>query len=133
MASHFNLIVLLYCSVRSQIDGLNLEGVQSARIFSSPDYTNERYLIRWIEVFLLQINENSRRYSDIFFLFVINVILNFYHFYRSEMLNTNRLAESVSQAFCVALIDFLDLLYESGLTKISLRVSLDVDKVSAQN
>ena len=49
------------------------------------------------------------------------------------MLNTNRLAESVSQAFCVALIDFLDLLYESGLTKISLRVSLDVDKVSAQN
>lgn len=94
--------------VRSQIDGLNLEGVQSARIFSSPDYTNERYLIRWIEVFLLQINENSRR---------------------SELLNTSRLSESVSQAFCIALIDHLDQLYESGLTKIGLRISLDVDKV----
>lgn len=63
----FNLIknfvfLLFVCSVRSQIDGLNLEGVQSARIFSSPDYANERYLIRWIEVFLLQINENSRRF-----------------------------------------------------------------------
>lgn len=46
------------------------------------------------------------------------------------MLNTSRLAESVSQAFCVALIDFLDQLYESGLTKIGLRISLDVDKVN---
>ncbi|KAH9506660.1 Zinc finger FYVE domain-containing protein 9 [Dermatophagoides farinae] len=94
--------------VRSQIDGLNLEGVQSARIFSNPDYANDRYLIRWIEVFLLQINDNGRR---------------------SEMINANKLAETVSQAFCVALIDYLDQLYENGLTKISLRISLDIDKV----
>jgi len=45
------------------------------------------------------------------------------------MLNTSRLAEQVSQAFCAALIDYLDQLYENGLTKIGLRVSLDVDKV----
>lgn len=50
--------------------------------------------------------------------------------FRSEMLNTNRLAESVSQAFCMALIDYLDQLYESGLTKISLRISLDIDKAN---
>ena len=63
-AIHLILLLIsiyLSCSVRSQIDGLNLEGVQSARILTSPDYTNERYMIRWIEVFLLQINENSRR------------------------------------------------------------------------
>ena len=46
------------------------------------------------------------------------------------MLNTRRLAEQVSQAFCVALTDYLDQLFDSGLTKISLRVSLDVEKVS---
>lgn len=48
-----------------------------------------------------------------------------------EMVNTSRLAESVSQAFCVALSGFLHPLYDSGLTKIGLRVSLDVDKVSS--
>ncbi|KAH9420569.1 Zinc finger FYVE domain-containing protein 9 [Dermatophagoides pteronyssinus] len=98
--------------VRSQIDGLNLEGIQSARIFSNPDYANERYLIRWTEVFLLQINDNGRR---------------------SEVINANKLAESVAQAFCVALIDYLDQLYENGLTKISLRISLDIDKVGYES
>lgn len=102
------IIIIDTHRVRSQIDGLNLEGVQSARIFSNPDYANDRYLIRWIEVFLLQINDNGRR---------------------SEMINANKLAETVSQAFCVALIDYLDQLYENGLTKISLRISLDIDKV----
>ncbi|UXI18193.1 Krueppel-like factor 2 [Sarcoptes scabiei] len=94
--------------VRSQIDGLNLEGAESSIIFSNPDYANERYLIRWIEIFLLQLNDNGRR---------------------SEMVNINKLAESIAQAFCMVLIDYLDQLYESGLTKISLRISLDVDKV----
>lgn len=45
------------------------------------------------------------------------------------MVNINKLAESIAQAFCMVLIDYLDQLYESGLTKISLRISLDVDKV----
>lgn len=57
--------------------------------------------------------------------FLINIDRN-----RSEMFNTNRLAESVAQSFCYALIDFLDQLYENGLTKIGLRISLDADKVS---
>ena len=57
-----NFIFFLFLlRVRSQIDETNLEGVQSARIFSSPDFTNDRFLIRWTEIFILQINENTRR------------------------------------------------------------------------
>lgn len=47
--------------VRSQIDGMNLEGLHSTRIFSTPDFANDRYLIRWVEIFLLQMNEASPR------------------------------------------------------------------------
>lgn len=47
--------------VRSQVDGMNLEGLHSTRIFSTPDFSNDRYLIRWIEIFLLQMNEDSPR------------------------------------------------------------------------
>lgn len=58
-----------------------------------------------------------------------SLIMSNNFFYRSEVINANKLAESVAQAFCVALIDYLDQLYENGLTKISLRISLDIDKV----
>ena len=51
--------------VRSPIDGLNLEGIQSVRIYNGTDYTNDKLVIRWTEVFFLQINEMSRRYDII--------------------------------------------------------------------
>ena len=47
------------------IDGLNLEGIQSVRIYNGTDYTNDKLVIRWTEVFFLQINEMSRRYDII--------------------------------------------------------------------
>ena len=46
------------------------------------------------------------------------------------MVNTSRLAETVAQAFCVSMVEFLDQLFEAGFTKIGLRISLDVDRVS---
>ena len=65
-----------------------------------------------------------------FLLYLLNLFMKFNQYcFRSELLNTSRLSESVSQAFCIALIDHLEQLYESGLTKIGLRISLDVDKV----
>ncbi|CAG2177294.1 unnamed protein product [Oppiella nova] len=94
--------------VRSPIDATNLEGIQSIRIYNGTDYTNNKFVIRWTEVFFLHVNENSRR---------------------NDSLDSSRLAEMISQAFCLALISCLDQLFDSGCTKIGLRINLDSDKV----
>ncbi|CAG2103339.1 unnamed protein product [Medioppia subpectinata] len=94
--------------VRSPIDATNLEGIQSIRIFNGTDYTNNKFVIRWTEVFFLHVNELSRRHDS---------------------LDSSRLAEMISQAFCLALTSCLDQLFENGFTKIGLRISLDADKV----
>jgi hypothetical protein len=49
--------------------------------------------------------------------------------FRSDSLDPSRLAETVSQAFCLALTSYLDQLHDNGLTKIGLRINLDMDKV----
>ncbi|XP_054161437.1 zinc finger FYVE domain-containing protein 9-like [Oppia nitens] len=94
--------------VRSPIDATNLEGIQSIRIYNGTDYTNNKLIIRWTEVFFLQLNEMNRR---------------------NDSLDTSRLAEMIAQAFCVALISYLDQLFDNGFTKIGLRINLDSDKV----
>jgi len=55
--------------------------------------------------------------------------LNFDFLFRSDSLDPSRLAETVSQAFCLALTSYLDQLHDNGLTKIGLRINLDMDKV----
>lgn len=45
--------------MRSPIDYRSLEGVPSLRIHTSTDYAGDNYLIRWTEVFFLEVDENS--------------------------------------------------------------------------
>lgn len=47
--------------VRSPIDAMDLEGIQSIRIYNGTDYTNDKFVIRWTEVFFQKVNEMSRR------------------------------------------------------------------------
>ncbi|XP_076341501.1 uncharacterized protein LOC143242029 isoform X2 [Tachypleus tridentatus] len=96
--------------VKSPVDGKDLGGVQSLRIRSGTDYAGERYLIRWTDVFLIKLDDdrNGRR---------------------SDPVDHVRLAEVISQAFCLALTPHLELLAEKELTKIGLRVTLDSEQV----
>ena len=52
--------------------------------------------------------------------------------FRNDSLDTSRLAEMISQAFCLALTSCLDQLFDNGFTKIGLRINLDSDKVWLQ-
>ncbi|XP_013774250.1 zinc finger FYVE domain-containing protein 16-like isoform X2 [Limulus polyphemus] len=96
--------------VKSPIDGKDLDGVQSLRIQSGTDYAGERYLIRWTDVFLIKIDDDGSGR-------------------RSDPVDHIRLAEVISQAFCLALTPHLELLAEKELTKIGLRVTMDSEQV----
>ncbi|KFM83296.1 Zinc finger FYVE domain-containing protein 9, partial [Stegodyphus mimosarum] len=88
--------------VRSPIDGRSLEGVSNLRIHTSTDYAGENYLIRWTEVFFLEVDENSSGLH-------------------SELVDPCRLAETIAQSCCMALTPYLDQLAEAELTKLGLR------------
>ncbi|XP_023225327.1 zinc finger FYVE domain-containing protein 9-like [Centruroides sculpturatus] len=96
--------------VRSPIDNRSLEGIQSIRIHTGTDYAGEYHLIRWTEVFFLQMDESGNRQQ-------------------TEPADPSRLAEAVAQACCQALTPHLEWLAEAELNKIGLRVTLDADKV----
>ncbi|KAG8194458.1 hypothetical protein JTE90_011066 [Oedothorax gibbosus] len=92
--------------VVSPIDDKCLEGIPNLRIHSATDYASENYLIRWTEVFFLDVDENSRSIQN-------------------ELVDPCRLAETVAQSCCMALTPYLDQLAESELKKLGLRVTLD--------
>ncbi|XP_076347054.1 uncharacterized protein LOC143245084 isoform X2 [Tachypleus tridentatus] len=96
--------------VKSPVDGKDLDGVHSVRIHLGTDYAGERYLIRWTEVFLIK-NDNDSSIK------------------RSDTVDPVRLAESISQSFCLALTPHLELLADEELTKIGLRVTLNSEQV----
>lgn len=95
--------------VRSPVDGRSLEGVQSTRIHTSTDYAGEHYLIRWTEVFFLELDENGNSKQN-------------------EGIDPSRLSEAVAQACCMSLTPHLDQLAEADLTKLGLRVTLDAER-----
>lgn len=101
---------LFNIGVRSPIDNRSLEGVQSIRIHTGTDYAGEYHLLRWTEVFFLQMDESGTKQQ-------------------TEPADPSRLAEAVAQACCQALTPHLEWLAEAELTKIGLRVTLDADKV----
>ncbi|GIY83355.1 zinc finger FYVE domain-containing protein 9 [Caerostris extrusa] len=93
-------------NVRSPIDGKSFEGVSNLRIHTSTDYAGENYLIRWTEVFFLDVDDCG---SSI----------------QNELVDPCRLAETVAQSCCMALTPYLEQLAEADLLKLGLRVTLD--------
>ncbi|XP_066996678.2 zinc finger FYVE domain-containing protein 16 [Anabrus simplex] len=95
--------------VVSFIDGLALDGVPSIRVHNGTDYMGPMRFIRWTEVFILQSGENSERSGD--------------------PLDISRLSESLARATCLALVNYLDLLAQAGLTKIAVRANIHPENV----
>nr|AAI70468.1 Smad anchor for receptor activation [Xenopus laevis]AAI70474.1 Smad anchor for receptor activation [Xenopus laevis] len=98
--------------VFSPIDGKSMESVTSVKIFHGSEYKASGKIIRWIEVFFL---DNEEQQSGL-----------------SDPADHSRLTENVAKAFCLALCPHLKLLKEDGMTRLGLRVSLDSDQVGYQ-
>lgn len=97
------------CRVKSPVDGMSLEGVESVPVHNATDYVGERFAIRWTEVFFLQTESGSSRW---------------------EPVDLSRVAETLATAVCIALTPHLQKLKDAGLVKIGLRVTLQPDSVS---
>lgn len=93
--------------VVSPIDGMSFEGKESIRM--KIDFTtgasNNTKILRWCEIFVLEMDEASGNFND-------------------DHLNFSKLAEPIARACGSALMPFLDLLAASQLKKIGIRVTL---------
>lgn len=49
---------------------------------------------------------------------------------RSDPVDVSKVSDTLAQACCMALVPHLGNLYEAGLSKIGLRVTLDADNVT---
>ena len=96
------------CSVRSPIDNMPMDGVESLHLHNTTDYIGQHHTLRWTEVFFIQ-NEDQGSSGD--------------------PVDLSRLGETLAQACCLALTPHLEHLKEAGLTKIGLRVTIDAEKV----
>jgi hypothetical protein len=75
----------------SVIDARPVQGVKSLRLTSSYDFFNETKSVRWVEIFLIKVEDDLNAEAE--------DMSNF---------NLNRFADTVSQATCTALIPCLD-------------------------
>ena len=98
--------------MKSPIDNLPMDGIESLHIHNSTDYVGETRTIRWTEVFFIK-NEDAGNS-------------------RCEPVDLSRLAETLAQACCIALTPQLDRLKEASLTRIGLRCTIDRDRVRRQ-
>jgi len=98
--------------VKSPIDGLSLEDVESVRVHSATDYSSQRHVIRWTELFFIRNDLDSSDRSNV-----------------EPMNELRHLADSLAQACCLALSPHLEQLSFEMMTKIGLRVTLDTDQV----
>ena len=96
--------------VKSPIDNMPMDGVESIHIHNSTDYAGDEHKIRWTEVFFIR---NEDQESP-----------------RCEPVDLSRLAETLAQACCVALTPHLKKLKDASLTKLGLRVTIDSETVS---
>ena len=94
--------------VRSCIDGLPLEGIRSIRMYNGTDFEGDKFLIRWVELFLIQNTELPRS---------------------GDGYDAGRAAEIIAQSFCPALVPCLESLVDNKINKVGLRVTLDSDKI----
>ncbi|XP_067937820.1 uncharacterized protein [Watersipora subatra] len=94
--------------VVSPVDEFPMDGVVSLRVKSFNDLTRDSYTIRWTEVFFVQVDE-SRLTVD-----------------ATEI---TQFSETVANSTCCALAPFLSLLYQQGMKKVALRVTLGPEQV----
>ncbi|KAL3868060.1 hypothetical protein ACJMK2_040898 [Sinanodonta woodiana] len=98
--------------VKSPIDNMKMDGVNSIYIHKSTDYIGDRCFIRWTEVFFIDTEERASG--------------------KSEPVDLSRLAETLASACCIALTPHLEKLQESSLTRVGLRVTIDSERVGYQ-
>ena len=104
------MYVYSFFSVKSPIDNMLMDGIDSLHIYSSPDYVGENQIIRWTEVFFIQ-NDDSGSV-------------------KWDPVDLSRLGETLATACCMALVPHLSKLKEAALTKIGLRVTIKPEMVS---
>ena len=95
--------------VKSPIDNMSMDGIDSLHIYSSPDYAGENQLIRWTEVFFIE-NDDSGSV-------------------KWDPVDLSRLGETLATACCMALVPHLGKLKEAALTRIGLRVTIKPETV----
>lgn len=95
--------------VKSPVDGMNMDGIESLRIHHATDYIGEKYILRWTEIFFIQ---NEERGSP-----------------KWDPVDLSRIGETVATACCMALTQHLEKLKEAQLGRIGLRVTLGADNV----
>lgn len=100
----------LYRRVKSPIDNLPMDGIESIHIPNATDFVGEKCAIRWTDVFFIQ-NKDSGSV-------------------KWEPVDLSRLAETLASACCIALTRHLEQLRQGALTKIGLRVNIQSEMVS---
>uniref|UniRef100_A0A6B2EIU2 Putative smad anchor for receptor activation n=1 Tax=Phlebotomus kandelakii TaxID=1109342 RepID=A0A6B2EIU2_9DIPT len=93
--------------VVSPIDEKKMDGIPSIRVHKGQDFSSSNHIIRWTEVFILKVEDDSSHSS----------------------VNIPKVAEQIAQSTAVALVSFLDLLAANGLRRIGLRTTLDQETV----
>jgi len=96
--------------IKSVLDGKAMDGISSLRIHSGPDMTQDRCLIRWTEVFLINTGDKGTPTHG-------------------DPPDPARAAEGVARSVCVALMPHLAQLKQEGLSPLAVRVCLDPDNV----
>ncbi|XP_052257346.1 uncharacterized protein LOC127862314 isoform X2 [Dreissena polymorpha] len=95
--------------VKSPVDNMALDGIESLKIHSMTNYVGEKYTIRWTEIFFIQ---NEERGSP-----------------KWDPVDLSRIGGTVATACCQALLKHLEPLKDSQLDRIGLRISLGNDQV----
>ncbi|XP_052774199.1 LOW QUALITY PROTEIN: zinc finger FYVE domain-containing protein 9-like [Mya arenaria] len=95
--------------VKSPIDNMAFDGIESLKIHTMTDHVGEKYSIRWTEIFFIQ---NEERGSP-----------------KWDPVDLSRIGGTVATAGCQAMLKHLEALKDAGLDKIGLRVSLGNDNV----
>lgn len=106
LTAGFNLYIF---SVKSPIDDMSMDGIESIHIPNATDYVGEKQIVRWTDVFFIQNKDSGSA--------------------KWEPVDLSRLAETLSNATCIALTPHLDKLKEADLTKVALRVNIEIEKV----
>ncbi|CAG0881784.1 unnamed protein product [Cyprideis torosa] len=97
--------------VLSPVDNRSMKGVKSVAIHKGTDYLGDSKLIRWTELFLIQVTDadsSSQR----------------------DLVDVNRLSEAVARAACLALVKHLDPLMAAGKSRLGFRAIIDMENVS---
>jgi len=108
-------VVNCFCSVKSVVDGLSLDGIDSLRIHTATDYISKEHVIRWTELFFVSYGCGSDVDSQ-----------------PADPAELSRLAEHLAQAFCLAVTPYLEPLAATEMVpvKIGLRVTVGSEQVS---